>query len=211
MTLMELVNIPFEDRDLNWDNKFFMALTTSKLNVLSAEPQEGPDGFSYLLVSTDDGGTEDAQQIIQWLATKGIGLVVNPQKEYPDYVFTYGMLWSFKETGFFFKPNNDVKTGVVEINNGGNFVSGDPSKEFFPSYSRSILREFFRDQGFLSVKILAFSQDQKHYDLLFSVDSLKNPPQKEHDGIAEAISWFLPPHYSIALVPQSGLPGFFEL
>lgn len=211
MTLQELVSVPFEQRDHSWDNQFFMALTTSKVQVLSAEPQEGPDGFPYLLISTDEGGEEDVQQIIHWLSTKGIGLVVNPHKEYPDYVFTFGMIWSFKETGFFFKPSSQVKTGLVEIKTGGNFVYGDPSKEYLPDYARSILKEFFLDQGFLAVKILAFSQDQKHYDLLFSLDSLKNPPQKEHDGIAEAISWFLPPHYSIALVPQSGLPEFNQL
>jgi hypothetical protein len=40
---------------------------------------------------------------------------------------------------------------------------------------------------------------------------LGNPPTKEHQGIAEAISWFLPPHYSIVLISETGLPPFAAL
>ncbi|HWU44373.1 MAG TPA: hypothetical protein VN132_13070, partial [Bdellovibrio sp.] len=63
----------------------------------------------------------------------------------------------------------------------------------------------------LRPRILVMSTDRKHYDLAFSLESLGNPPQKEHAGIAEAIGWFLPPHYSIVLVSEKGLPEFVEL
>jgi hypothetical protein len=53
---------------------------------------------------------------------------------------------------------------------------------------RNILKEFFRDQGVFAPKILVMSSDRVNYDLVFSLESLGNPPVKEHQGIAEAIS-----------------------
>ena len=34
---------------------------------------------------------------------------------------------------------------------------------------------------------------------------------EEHAGVAEAIAWFLPPHYSVVLVSETGLPDFISI
>lgn len=211
MILNELVKVPFEARDHKWESQFFNEISKCKLRLLSPDPQEGPDGFPYLLTATNGETTDEFQQILHWAYKKGIGLVINPEQEYPDFVFTYGMLWSFKETGYFYRTTQVMPNSLVELKAGANFVYGEPSEQYLPVYARNILREFFRDQGLLAVKLMVFSEDQKNFDLLISIDSLGNPPTKEHDGIAEAISWFLPPHYSIALVHTSGLPEFYNL
>lgn len=211
MTLQNLLNIPDDQRDLNWENQFFVALTESNLNVMSADPQTGPDHWPYLMTESAPDAEEPAQKIIDWLSTRGIGLVVNPMKEYPDYVFSYGMLWHFRETGLFFRPNETNPTGAFQIEPGMDLHAGEPNPKYLPQYVRNILREFFRDQGVLHPKILVLSTDRKNYDLAFSVESLGNPPQSEHAGIAEAISWFLPPHYSTVLLSEKDLPPFIDL
>lgn len=211
MTLTDLLNVPDESRDLHWENQFFDALLVSKVKVLSPDPQQGPDGFPYLLVQTAEDATEPTPKVLNWLAMKGIGLVVNPTKSYPDFVFHYGMVWHFKETGLFVRPQAEVPPGTVEIQEGQGLHAGPPTPQYLPDYVRSILREFFRDQGLLDVKILVMSQDRKHYDLAVSLESLGNPPAHEHQGIAEAISWFLPGHYSLVLVSEKGLPPFVAL
>ncbi|MBO9668012.1 MAG: hypothetical protein J7501_14515, partial [Bdellovibrio sp.] len=141
----------------------------------------------------------------------GVGMAVNPDKNYPDYVFTYGMLWHFKETGLFYRTADEIPSGTLELQGGQGLHSGEPTPQYLPQYVRQILKEFFRDQGILRPRILVMSTDRKHYDLAFSLESLSNPPEKEHQGIAEALSWFLPPHYSIVLVSEIGLPKFFDL
>ncbi|MFP5518797.1 MAG: hypothetical protein ACLGGX_02755 [Bdellovibrionia bacterium] len=211
MDLLKLVQVPDEERDLNWENQFFKALTESNLNVMTAEPQTGPDNWPYLMTMTDVEAEEPAQKIIDWLSTRGIGLVVNPSKEYPDYVFSYGMLWHFRETGLFFRPSENTPSGSFKIEAGANIHAGEPTPQYLPQYVRTILREFFRDQGVLQPKILVVSTDRKNYDLAFSLESLGNPPESEHAGIAEAIAWFLPPHYSIVLLSEKGLPQFTNL
>lgn len=212
MSVSELLKVPDEQRDQNWENNFFVAFTQSNVKLLSETPQNGPDSWPYLLAETAPEGTEPANKIIQWLALKGVGLVVNPMKpSYPDYVFTYGMLWHFKETGLFYRTADDAPTGTLELATGQGLHAGPPSPEYLPQYVRNILKEFFRDQGVLRPRILVMSQDRKHYDLAFSLESLGNPPTKEHEGIAEALSWFLPPHYSIVIVSEVGLPEFGDL
>lgn len=211
MSLQDLVQTPEDQRDVQWEYRFFDALAAGKLRVVSPDPQRGPDGWPYLMTETSDQATEPAPKIIQWLATRGIGLVVNPGKSYPDFVFNYGMLWHFKETGLFVRPQAEVPAGTVELKEGQGLHAGPPTPEYLPPYVRGILREFFRDQGLLAVKILVMSQDRKHYDLAISLESMGNPPAHEHQGIAEAVSWFLPSHYSLLLVSEKGLPEFTAL
>ncbi len=211
MTLEKLLTVNEEERDLDWEDKFFMAFTSSEVQVLSAEPQTGPDGWPYLLADTKGEELEPAQKVLQWLATRGIGLALNPTKSYPDYVFNYGMIWHFRETGLFYRRQDEITSGAVEIKEGQKILSGPPKEEYLPTYVRKVLKDFFLDQGLMAIKILMISQDGKHYDLAFSLESLGNPPQKEHEGIAEAISWFLPPHYSILLTTDRGLPPFMPL
>lgn len=209
--LQTLLQTPEAERNLQWENLFLKALTDSKITLLTQDPQMGPDGWPYLLAETGEAATESVQQVLAWLAPRGIGLAVNPRKDFPDYVFSYGMIWSFKETGYFYQPASTIKEGRVEFDNQKIMHSGDASKEFLPIYARTILRDFFRDQGILRPKILVMSTDKKSYDLAFSLESLGNPPGTEHPGVAEAIGWFLPPHYSLMLVSEKGLPPFFDL
>lgn len=211
MNLMEIVNIPDEQRDHKWEVDFFMAITQGKVKLVHEAPQQGPDGWPYLLVETSEEAAEPANKIMQWLATKGVGLVVNPMKSYPDYVFTYGMLWNFKETGLFYQTAEQAAVGSIEMEKGQKLHAGPPSPQYLPQYVRNIIKEFLRDQGVHRPRVLVMSSDRKHYDLAFSLESLGNPPTKEHQGIAEALSWFLPPHYSVVLVSEIGLPEFVDL
>lgn len=211
MTLNEIVQVPDAERNNSWEVQFFQALCGGNLNLISQEPQTGPDNWPYLLAETGEDAPEPAQKILNWLSDKGIGLAVNPTKEYPDYVFSYGMIWSFKETGFFYKTIDDRPLGAVELEPGQLMHAGPPNEAYLPGYVRKVIRDFFRDQQVLMPKILVLSTDQQHYDLAFSLESLGNPPAHEHQGIAEAISWFLPPHYSLLLISENGLPPFTPL
>lgn len=211
MDLNSLAQIPDNQRDDRWEVQFLQALSQGNLKLISENPIQGPDGWPYLLAETGGDAKEPAQKILAWLATRGMGLVVNPTKEYPDYVFSYGMIWSFRETGFFYKEVQAGPTGKFEFDAKKIVHAGTPTTEYLPDYVKTILREFFRDQGVYSPKILMISQDKVNYDLAVSLESLRNPPEAELAGIAEAIGWFLPPHYSLTLVSEEGLPPFSEL
>lgn len=209
--LDKLLQVPYEHRDHDWEDRFFMSITKSNVKLSAPDPQTGPDGWPYMMTETAADATEPVQKIFQWIATRGIGVVLNPTKEYPDFVFTYGMIWHFRETGYFYMRQPEVATGSVNFTAGQKLMTGEPTEKYLPGYVRKILREFFRDQGLHAVKILMVSENGKHFDLAFSTESLGSPPEKENQGIAEAISWFLPPHYSILLTSEKGLPDFISL
>jgi hypothetical protein len=211
MSLESLLKTADDQRDLRWEDLFLQELSQSNLAVISQDPQNGPDGWPYLFVETTENAQEPSQKIIQWLSTRGIGLVVNPKKEYPDFVLTYGMLWSFRETGKFIHRLAETSAAFEKIELEKIKHAGTPSPQYLPDYVRTILRDFFRDQGLIAVRILVLSLDGKNYELAFSLESMGNPPEKEHAGIAEALSWFLPTHYSILLVSEKGLPPFSTL
>jgi hypothetical protein len=207
-----------ENRDRAWDETFFKLISESNLNILSQDPQQGPDGWPYLLSETVvdapavETNIDSAQKIFHWLATKGIGLVVNPRRApYPDYVFSYGMIWSFRETGYFIKFHEIAPANQLVLNSNTNIKTGPPSEKYLPHYVRTVLKDFFRDQNVFDPKTLMISTDGTNYDLCFSLESMGHPPENEHEGILEAISWFLPPHYTLAVISEKGLPEFQSL
>lgn len=211
LDLVNLTSQPFAVRDKEWEQAFFQALYEGRVAVEDDSTSAGPDGWPYLFVRTMGGAKEPVSRVADWLSTRGIGLVINGHKEAPDYVFTYGMIWNFKERGEFITEAPEVKPGRIEFEKGKEVIAGPPSQEYLPSYVRGILKQFFADQGIKEMKAVVMSGDGKHYDLIFSLESLGKPPQTEHRGIAEAISWFLPAHYSIVIASEQGLPPFTSL
>jgi len=220
MNLQSLLKVPDSQRNQKWEDQFLSALAEGEVGVMSPDPIEGPDSWPYLVVTTEaeQATSEPAQKIIRWLSTRGIGLAINPHKEMPDFILSYGMLWSFCETGKFIHRNSEVeKDGStvrrekVEYTSTNLMHAGTPNEQYLPPYVRTILRDFFRDQSVFNPKVLLLSSDKKNYDLAFSVESLGAPKESEWAGIGEAISWFLPPHYSIVLISEKNLPPFVSL
>jgi hypothetical protein len=218
ITLNSHIETKEEDRNQAWDEIFFKLLSESNLQILTEDPQQGPDGWPYLICETtqkpqsESDKIDSTQKILQWLSKRGIGLVVNPKRlPYPDYVFSYGMIWSFRETGYFIKYQDLQQNSQLVIDPNKNIKAGPPTKEYLPDYVKSIVRDFLRDQSIFDARILMISTDQQNYDLCFSLESLGSPPETEHEGILEAIAWFLPPHYSVAVVSEKNIFGFESL
>ena len=120
------------------------------------------------------------------------------------------MVWNYLEAGQFHSEGG-VTDGEISVKDGQTVWVGAPSEEYFPSYVRGIVKKFLVDQGVLRSKILMVSQDQKHFDLAFSTESLGNPERAEWEGVLEALSWFFPTHYSLALLSESVFQQFEEL
>jgi hypothetical protein len=211
-SISDLLKTDVENRDQAWEHAFLKALPNAPARVLNPDPQEGPDHWPYLMVEAGDAQDDDTiDHVIAWLSTRGIGLAINPTKPSPDYVLTYGMIWNYRERGEFFTEAKSSKAGLFEIKNGQQLWVGAPTQSYLPTYVRSVLKQFFADQGIFAPKVLMVSSDNEHFDLCFSVESLKSPPAHEHSNIAEALSWFLPAHYSIGLLSEKTVSGFVPI
>lgn len=211
LDLHTLTNAPEEQRNEKWEEDFLSAFVPAYVKLVHPDPKPGPDSWPYMMVETSPEGEDSVKEILKWLSERGIGMVVNANKSLPDYVFTYGMVWNYRENGHFLEILEEKVSDKFELDLNSKYYYGTPTEKFLPGYVRKILKEFFLHQGVYAPKILLLSQDGKNFDLCFSMESLKNPPPKEHEGILEAISWFLPSHYTLALTPTKGLPAFEEL
>ena len=231
--LIRLLATDHDDRDQIWESSFLLELPHANVQIANPEPQEGPDHWPYLLVETYDGSEhsqttkshvafEPLINILHWLSERGIGLALNTMKPLPDYIFTYGMIWNFRERGEFISSTPaDIRPEMVgaekptnarfEIQDGQQVWVGPPSEAFLPKYARVIIKQFLIDQGAFAPKVLMVSTDQKHYDLCFSIESLKSPPVHEHANIAEALAWFVPAHYAVSLLSEKTVTGFVPL
>lgn len=209
--LKNLLNIPDEERDIEWEKKFLDLIPDIKIKLITDTPQMGPDRFPYLLAETADDAKEPIEKVIKWLSDKGIGLVLNPNQKFPDYIFSYGMLWNYVTTGRFRTGMMLATNPDIEIEAGSKFYVGTPSDTYLPQKVRAILREYLHDQGVMKPKIIMISKNNIDFDLCFSQESFGNPEINEHRGILEAISWFLPTHYSVAFISEQNLPEFQDL
>ena len=208
MDFEQLIQQPESLRDDVWEQEFLHQVAQTNVELIKEQPAEGPDGWPYLLVRT--GGSEPFVKVAAWLATRGIGLAVNSHKMVPDYVFTYGMIWNFKQTGQFVSEPSQNSPGEVRL--GPDAIFGAPTEEYLPGYVRNILRQFLGAQGFEAVRIAVISSgDFKTVDLVFSEESLKIQGEAQQQTLAEAISWFLPLHYSLVFASEQKLPGFIAL
>jgi hypothetical protein len=210
--LDSLMNQPEASRDEAWELEFLKLIVTTKVQLAQNQPQQGPDGWPYMLVKTGPEGQEPFTQLVQWASPKGIGLAINTHKMLPDYIFNYGMVWNFVETGQFTSTTTAPSAGEVTIEAGQKVILGEPSAKYLPQYVRQILREFLAAQGFAQPKVVVMSSpDFKVVDLVFSIESLNNLRQTEHRILAEAVGWFLPLHYSLIFASEKSLRGFTAL
>lgn len=210
--LFDLSGQPEAVRDGIWEQNFLQAFVAGKVDIMQETPQQGPDGWPYMLVKTSNDPKEPVRNLIHWATERGVGIVINADKQLPDFIFTFGMLWSFRERAMFIAEiNKEAALSQTEFKEGQKVVSGEPDKKYLPDYVRKVLRSFFKDQGIENPKFVVLSTDEKNYDLVFSLDSISNPPKEEHQGILEALSWFLPNDYSLVLAPEKGLPKFYDI
>ena len=214
-TILSHVQLPESKRDLTWEKTFLKLLPDAFATLVSDTPESGPDNFPYLLVDILPTSQEPIVNILDWLTAKGIGLVINAKKNYPDYILSFGMLWNFRERKEFYTDNPIQADKVFVVEPSTEFIAGAPHPQYLPDYVRSIIRQFLIEQGVFRPRILVIGNPNQtahsQFDLCFSIEALGNPPQQEHEGILKALSWFLPPHYSLALVSEKGLPAFVDL
>lgn len=207
LDISEILKAKVETRDEKWETLFLSKLPSCVVSIENPNPTQEFDGWPYLHASTETTEGEPLLKVVEWLSERGIGLILNSTKIEPDYVFSYGMLWGYRTRGSFLGRLQPKADGEIFLES-STLVSGEPTEEILPHYVRKILRKFFVDQGILTPKIVVTTENNRDFDFCFSLESLEYPPKSEHAGILEALSWFFPPDYSLALLSESQFPNF---
>lgn len=212
LDLYALIQQPEAQRDAEWERAFFQSIVESQLEIDGGESRVGPDGWPYLFSKTSAVATEPFAKVVEWLAPRGIGLVINAHKMLPDYIFPYGMIWHFVQTGQFIPAPDSSRPREAILEKDKKYIFGPPAESYLPKFVRKVMREFLGAQGIHDPRVLVISsEDYKNIDLVFSVESLGSPEPGQHQAMADALSWFLPLHYSLILASEKDLPKFEAL
>lgn len=197
-TLHELTLTKLGSRNQEWEQLFLDAFAKGQVFVTSEDVQIGPDGWPYLFVNTDlengSGVKDSAINVIQWAYQHGVGLVVNPQKEKPDYVFNFGMLWGYAHRGQFVSFFDDNYSDDEQV------YLAKVTDDIIPKHAQHIIKEYIASAGVESPRAALITRNKVNYELAFAIESLNNPPSSEHQGIAKGISWFMPTDMPIVLL-----------
>ncbi len=192
--LKTICEMPVSKRDLSWERKLFSAVADFPIYLAEETPFQGPDGLSYMHVSSEVGKEINKDDFFNWCLDSGVGVVLNlKEQKAPDFVFNYGMIWNFLMRGDFI---NEVPKDLKETDE--TYVH-EISEGYLPNPVRENIKEFLEDNKIELPQITLLSGgDQTAYELLWYFPSLQDAEEKDQMALLEALSWFLPLDYRIS-------------
>lgn len=221
--LNSLLEVPFDNRDEKWVDSFLQSVDQANLKLGSPEVVIGSDGFPYIQlenVKTDE--SFQAFVINKQLPTilmQGFGVVINPQNERPDWVFSYGDIVNYELNDTFYTDNSIFSNNKeqIVIQPDEEILVGAPSDTILPKYLKNQLREFLKHAGIEIPKAMMIARNYKEesevkQDLVFNFTPPQIADEKKFQIISNTIGWLLPKHYSVLFVDEGAVDkGFIEI
>lgn len=186
--LERLFAVPREERADTWREAFFAAVPDASLETTERQVEAGPDGFPYFVLRMPQPGPFETfclNHVLDACLENGFGIAVQGSDAEPEWVFTYGDLWSFKQTGRFV-----VSTGEpVTITERRSASVGTPDETMLPAYARRVLGGVLRDAGVSDPGV--FLVQVPGMDPLYSFAFHPVPEN------ARWLLWFIPRHFGM--------------
>lgn len=206
--LERLFKTPREARDARWISAFYAAAPEASLKCGEQQLIRGPDGFPYLalyLPAENEPFTAFCiSHVLNSCLEHGTGIVIAPDKSAPEWVFTYGNLWSLHSYNTFDATPQQPQSGE-ELKAGRRVLLAAPSEQFLPPFARHVLKAFLNNAGIASPRVMLVSDAQStpSQSLAFSI----YPENFESgdvfsDVMSRIKNWFLPPHYGLVVLPK---------
>jgi hypothetical protein len=207
--LENLFAMPRESRDANWTAAFYAAAPEASLATREQQVFTGPDGFRYFALYLPEPNKEFDSfciaHILEPCLKNGLGCVLNPDKPQPDWVFTYGNLWSLHSYQTF-----DASPKFVErrapLGPGREVLMAAPSEQFLPPFARNILKKYLQHLGVADPRVLLINDPRTtpNQSLAFSFHPKDVASQEVFDDTMKRLrDWFLPTHYGLVSLPEN--------
>ena len=211
--LFRLCAIPHEARDAAWLARFYAAAPDASLKGETPQAIAGPDGFPYFVLKLPEEGVPFEayciSHIVDFCLENGLGAVLNPQKERPDYVFTFGNLWSWKATGQFVRelpPGAPPGVTKETVDGEREVLVAQPSEDFFPGFARRAVDRFLRHRLGVAEPgcfLLGDPTAIPTQSLVFNVFSDGFESEKDFANAMYFLRWYLPGDYSCTAIPRN--------
>ena len=216
----DLLFVERKQRDSGWVRLFYGAIGDAGMVTTPEQVLQGPDGFSYFVLNMPSpaGSFEpvSAAQVLEFCLENSLGMVVEPLPGPPEWVISFGQLWSKKQFGSFdvtLEPDPDDHAGT-ELNppeipshlSGKQVVlAGQPNESYFPAFARSAVRKFLVNQGIENPGVLLLSNpaEEPPHTIVFSVFAEDFGEKRQLENFLQRLSWFFPPHYRLSSISKS--------
>lgn len=216
--LIKLFVMPRDRRDADWVRNFFELIPNAALVMPEQQVLQGPDQFGYFVLNTPTSGEPFSAvtvgDVTEHCLEQGLGLVINPGKGQPDWVFTFGSLWSKKQFDLY--DTTPLAQTTAEDPSATQMTLGAPTDDVMPPFARSVMRHFFH--GRLGVElpgvILIHNPAQAPSQaLVFNLYREDFPDDEQFGQVMHFVRWYLPNHYAVATVPKDSpvQQNFFAL
>lgn len=226
----DLFKTPREERDQGWRERFFAAIVDASMATTPKQVLRAPDGFAYFILNLPPPGQSFEpfciSHILDVCLDQGCGVVVQPDADPPEWVFTYGNLWSLKEFGKFemeqaLKPGAGKFDGAAatasapgESGSARSVLAGQPSESFLPAYARKVIKQFLAEKmANSSPRVLLVNDPHSTpaQSLVLSIFPEDFASQKDFEDLMYRLTWYLPRHYGlVSIAKDSDLAKLFE-
>lgn len=222
--LARLCTIEKSKRDAKWQRDFYQTVPTASMSNPEERAMVGPDGFPYLILNIPEPDEPfeafSVVSVLPHLLESGLGIVINANKEEPDWVFPYGTLWSFLEFDSFEAfageneavPDNPLKRETLAA--ARQVFTGQPAESLLPQYARKVIKSFMTDRLKISCpQVFLLVDPQSDYDqsLVFSVFPENYRSEAEFSAVLSLLRWYIPPHFGLTAVSKdSNLARAFQ-
>lgn len=210
--LNKLCQIPKAQRDERWREKFLSNVADAGFRCANPQMIKGPDDFPYFILILP-GPFQNFQAFTirhmkdDFLLDAGYGIVINPQGNQADWVFSYGDIVNFQVNGEFY-------TGAIRphpedgelMNQTEQMQISQPSEKYLPKTVRSVIKDFLKSMGVEKPMVMLVTRNIDGVmarDLAFNIYQQDFPTTKHFDFTLQHLAWFLPRHYSVLSFPKA--------
>ena len=226
-TIEQIIRVPDAERDVTWRKKFFEQIVTT--SIADEGDMQGPDMMPYIRIVLEDTAISNnffTGSTVDTILIQGKGLALYTHAGDLIWVFTYGSVRSFRERGNFevfeetSAPNSDVVTETSAqsqrriITEEREVFIGQPSESFFPTYARTVVKEFLAAQRFTQPKIVLLTDPSMvpAQAILFSIYPDEFSSAAAFTIFMQRLSWFFPPPYGVCNMSRDATKEYsFEL
>ncbi|MEO8876267.1 MAG: hypothetical protein ABI461_11815 [Polyangiaceae bacterium] len=219
--LLELFAHPRDLRDDAWRAAFKEAVIDASLASPKEQVMRGPDGFPYFVLTRPPVAEEFTpfciSHVLGHCTSSGIGIVIEPGEKGPEWVFSYGDLFSLRAYGSFAGDpvDQDAPGPKIEVLEKDRHVMvGSPSEEFFPAWARRVLSGFLKSAANIEtpgVLVMVDPTRAPSRNLVFNVHPEDFESQADFQKIMNMLGWFMPPKRSCIALSKGALdPSQFQ-
>lgn len=218
--LEELSSIPFENRDIEWQKNLLSNIDDAGLASNDPQVIGGPDGFPYFVLNIPEHNKEFQSFVIKhmipdFILDNGFGIVFNPSKGQPDWVFTHGDLVNYFLRQEFFSESNNWYTQIEDkTQENAELLVGQPSEYILPLQTRNILKKYLGQFTNKEVKILLTNRpsgEEFLQQIVFNLIPGDFESEEHFNGAMQHVGWFLPRHYTYASTAEESFGDHFQV